>query len=187
MKISVKVSAALTSAEAHRFGWVRWLTLNNRRQSVGPKPDSRPRLEGACYKYLTCCSRLLSPSSPFSCTHHQPDSSTQWVSAMGMSQKGLRVWVQSRLDPCPKEQQQQQQQQQRTEDHFLQFSYSFSVVCRSITTMSPAKTAELIKMVFEMWTLARPRKVLDGGPDPHRWIGNFDGERGPAQDMSGSL
>jgi len=38
--------------------------LNNRRQSIGPKPDSRPRLEGAGYKYLTSCSRLFSPSSP---------------------------------------------------------------------------------------------------------------------------
>jgi len=46
------------------------------------------------------------PSSPFSHahtrTHHQPDSSppglTQWA-----CYKGLRVWVQSRLDPCPKD------------------------------------------------------------------------------------
>ena len=33
-----------------RCGWDRWLTLNNRRQSVRPKPDSRPRLEGARQK-----------------------------------------------------------------------------------------------------------------------------------------
>jgi len=38
--------------------------LNNRRQSVGPKPDSRPRLEGARYKYLTSCSCLLTPHHP---------------------------------------------------------------------------------------------------------------------------
>jgi len=38
--------------------------LNNRRQSVGPKPDSRPRLEGARYKYLTSCSCLLTPPTP---------------------------------------------------------------------------------------------------------------------------
>jgi len=38
-----------------------------------------PRLEGAHYKYLTNCSRLLSPTSPFihahTRTYHQPDSS----------------------------------------------------------------------------------------------------------------
>jgi len=26
--------------------------------------------------------------------------------------------------------------------------------------------------------------VLDGGPDPHTRRGNFDGKKGPAQDMS---
>jgi len=66
---SVKVLAALTSAEADRNGWDHWLTLNNRHQSIEPKPDSRPRLEGVHYKYLTSCSRLLSPSSPFSHAH----------------------------------------------------------------------------------------------------------------------
>jgi len=84
---SVKVLAALTLAEVDRCGWDRWLTLNIRRQSIGPKPDSRPRIEGSRYKYLTSCSRLLSPSSPFSHaytrTHHQPDSSppglAQWA------------------------------------------------------------------------------------------------------------
>jgi len=52
-----------------RLGWVCWLMLNNRRQSIGPKPDSRPRLEGVRYKYLTSCSCLLSPPSPFSHAH----------------------------------------------------------------------------------------------------------------------
>ena len=37
---SVKMLAALTSAEADRCGWDCWLTLNNRRRSIGPKPDS---------------------------------------------------------------------------------------------------------------------------------------------------
>ena len=92
MTRSVKVLAALTSAEADRYGWDRWLTLNNRRQSIGPKPDSRSRLEGARYKYLTSCLRLLSPSSPFSHAHmHSHISSTRllpfWVSTMGLSQK----------------------------------------------------------------------------------------------------
>jgi len=48
--------------------------LNNRRQSVGPEPDSRPHLEEVRYKYLTSCWRLLNPFSPIShahtCTHH---------------------------------------------------------------------------------------------------------------------
>jgi len=53
------------------YGSVDCMSLNNRRQSIGPKPDSRPRLEGARYKYLTSCSCLLSthPSSPFSHAH----------------------------------------------------------------------------------------------------------------------
>jgi len=54
---SITVPAALMLAEVGRLGW------------VGPLTDSRPRLEGARYKYLTSCSRLLSPSSPFSHAH----------------------------------------------------------------------------------------------------------------------
>jgi len=50
--------------------WLGPLTdLNNRRQTVGPKPDSRSRLEGVRYKYTTSCSRLLSPSSSFTHAH----------------------------------------------------------------------------------------------------------------------
>jgi len=45
------------------------------------------------------------PSSPFSHahtrTHHQPDSSPPGL-AQWACYKGLSVWVQSRLDPCPK-------------------------------------------------------------------------------------
>jgi len=73
--------------------------LNNRGQSIGPRPDSRPRLEGAHYKYLTNCSRLLSRTSPFShtytCTHYQPDSSppglAQWACYKKASAYGSRV------------------------------------------------------------------------------------------------
>jgi len=42
-------------------------------------------------------------------------------------------------------------------------------VCQfvSVTTMSPAKMAELIEILFGMWTQVGPRNyVLDGGPDP---------------------
>jgi len=95
----------LTLAEVDRCGWDHWRTLNNRRQSIGPKPDSRPRLEVACYKYLTSCSRLLSPSLPSShahtCTHHQPDSSppglVQWACHKKASAYGSRVtWTPAR-------------------------------------------------------------------------------------------
>jgi len=73
--------------------------LNNRRQSIGPKPDSRPRLEGARYKYLTSCSCLLPPPHPsvtHTRTHHQPDSSPPGL-AQWACYKGLSVWVQSTL------------------------------------------------------------------------------------------
>ena len=63
---SVKVLAALTSDEADRCGWDQWLTLNNRRQSVGLKPDSTPRLERARYKHLT---KLFTPTQPFLTLH----------------------------------------------------------------------------------------------------------------------
>jgi len=58
--------------------------------------------------------KLLVPTQPsltFQSRTHSHTSLTRllpsWVNAMGLSQKGLRAWVQSRLDPCPKEQQQQ--------------------------------------------------------------------------------
>jgi len=42
-----------------------------------------------------------------------------------------------------------------------------SVVCRSVTLVSPAKTAEPIEMPFGLWARIGPRKhVLEGGPDP---------------------
>jgi len=78
--------------------------LNNRCQSIGPKPDSRPRLEGARYKYLTSCSCLLTPltlqsriNSHTSLTRLLPS----WVNAMGLLQKapayGSRVgWTLAR-------------------------------------------------------------------------------------------
>ena len=86
---SVKVLATLTSAKADRCGWVHWLTLNNRRQSIGPKPGSRPRLKGAHYQVPD---KLLTPTQPFltlqSCTHSHTSSTRllpSWVSAMGLS------------------------------------------------------------------------------------------------------
>jgi len=68
-------------------------------------PDSRPRLKGTRYKYLTSCSRLLGPSSHFSHahthTHHQPDSScpglAQWACHKKASAHGSRVgWTPAR-------------------------------------------------------------------------------------------
>jgi len=42
------------------------------------------------------------------------------------------------------------------------------VVCLSVTLMSPAKTAELIEMLFALRTWVVPENdVFDGGPDPH--------------------
>jgi len=39
-------------------------------------------------------------------------------------------------------------------------------------------------MPFGLLTRVGPRNdVLDGGPDPHTSRGNFEGEKGPAQDM----
>ena len=108
VRIRVKVLATLTSAEADRCSWDHRLTLNNRRQSIGPKPDSRPRLEGARYKYLT---KLLMPTQPFLALQSRIHSHTSLTkllpsraSALGLLTKGLSAWVQSRLDPCPKEQ-----------------------------------------------------------------------------------
>ena len=40
-------------------------------------------------------------------------------------------------------------------------------VGRSVAIVSPAKTAELIKMLFGLWTRMGPgNHVLDKGPDP---------------------
>ena len=53
-----------------------------------------------------------------------------------------------------------------------------SVVDRSVTVVSPAKTAEPIEMPFGLKTPVGPRNhVLDGGPDPHGKR-QFWGERG---------
>jgi len=57
-------------------------------------------------------------------------------------------------------------------------------VCLSVTTVSPAKVAELMVMLFGMFTWVGPRNhVLDGGQDPRTWRDNFDSEKGPTQDM----
>ena len=46
-------------------------------------------------------------------------------------------------------------------------------VCLSVTLVSPAKTAEPIKMPFELRTWVDPvNHVLDGGPDPP-WEGTI--------------
>jgi len=53
-----------------------------------------------------------------------------------------------------------------------------NVVCRSVTLVSPAKTAEPIEMPFGLWTWVGPRNhVLDGDSDPPMGRGNFEGER----------
>ena len=52
-------------------------------------------------------------------------------------------------------------------------------VCRSVTVVSTAKTAEPIRMPFGLWTRVGPENhVLDGGPDPPMGRGNFDRGKG---------
>ena len=58
-------------------------------------------------------------------------------------------------------------------------------VCLSVChDREPSKMAEPIDMRFGMWTRVGPRKhALDMGPDPHAQMGNFEGEKGQAQNM----
>jgi len=52
-------------------------------------------------------------------------------------------------------------------------------VGRSVTVVSPAKTAAPIEMPCGLRTRVGPRNhVLDGGPDPPMGRGNFDGGEG---------
>ena len=52
-------------------------------------------------------------------------------------------------------------------------------VGRSITVVSPAKTAQAIEMLFGSRTRLQPRNhVLDGSADPQMGRGNFEGRRG---------
>jgi len=54
-----------------------------------------------------------------------------------------------------------------------------SVVCRSVTLVSPAKTAEPIDMSFGLWTRMGPKEsCVRWGPDPP-WEGAMFGERAP--------
>jgi len=50
----------------------------------------------------------------------------------------------------------------------LQMKWHYGLaVGRSVTIVTPVKTAEPIEMMFGLWTLVGPRKhMLDGGPDP---------------------
>ena len=59
-------------------------------------------------------------------------------------------------------------------------------VCRSVTIVSPAKTAAPIEMLFGMWTRVDPRnRVLHGLQILTREGAILRAKRGPAQDMSG--
>jgi len=54
----------------------------------------------------------------------------------------------------------------------------FQSVCRSVTLVSPAKTAEPMEMPFGLRTTEVPgNHVLDGSSDPP-WEGSILGERG---------
>jgi len=53
-----------------------------------------------------------------------------------------------------------------------------SMVCRSVTLVRPAKTAEVIEMPFRLMTPVGPgNHILDGGSDPPVGRGHFEGER----------
>ena len=54
-----------------------------------------------------------------------------------------------------------------------------SVVCLTVTLVSPTKTAEPIEMPFRLRTREDPRNhVLDGGPGPLMGRSNFKGGKG---------
>jgi len=61
----------------------------------------------------------------------------------------------------------------------------------SVTTVSPTNTTEAIVMPFVTYSRRpRDRTVYWMGvqtPYFHSWRGNFEGEQGPAQDMSGHV
>jgi len=53
-------------------------------------------------------------------------------------------------------------------------------VCRSVChDREPCKTGWTDRDAVWLWTRVGPKKhVLDGGPDPNTWMGNFEGESG---------
>ena len=65
---------------------------------------------------------------------------------------------------------------------YVDVAYSYrpsSVVCRSVTLVSPAKTAAPIELPFGLRTWVSPgNHVLDGGPDPPMGRANFLGRMG---------
>jgi len=81
--------------------------FDNRRQSIGPKLDSRLRLEGVRYqvpdKVAHAYLALPYPSVTHTLAHIINQIPPSLGSAMGLFIKGLSAWVQSRLDLCPKE------------------------------------------------------------------------------------
>ena len=57
-------------------------------------------------------------------------------------------------------------------------------VCLSVMTVISVKVAELIIMPFGIWTRVSLRHhILDGHPYLQTRRGNFEGKKGPAQDM----
>jgi len=65
---------------------------------------------------------------------------------------------------------------------------AWSIGCLSVTVLSPAKTSQLIEMLFGLRTLVGLRShVLDGGTDPPMGRGNYKGEGRPVVKYSDSL
>jgi len=55
-----------------------------------------------------------------------------------------------------------------------------SLVCRSVTVVSPSKIVEPIEMPFGLRTWVGPRyHVLDGSPDLPMGVGNSERGKGP--------
>jgi len=110
----ILISSIKVLAAADRCSWDRWLTLNNRRQSIGPKPDSRRRLEGARYqvpdKAAHSYSALHYPSVTHTLTHIINQTPAlpglaQWVCYKKVSAHGSRVgWTPARRNRTGTEQ-----------------------------------------------------------------------------------
>ena len=110
-RLKVSKNVSVSALQGLGLGLVSWQISDVSVSSRSRKLRSRLHPCLARYKYLTNCSRLFSPTSPFSHahtrTHHQPYSSPPGLAQWACYKKGLSVWVQSRLNTRPMEQQQQ--------------------------------------------------------------------------------
>ena len=131
-------------------------------------PDSRPRLEGARYKYLTSCSCLLTPPQP-SVTHtfaHIIRLLPSWVNATGTAITKASAY-RSRVGWTPA---------RRIHTYMLSHRCLSCLVCPvlSVTLVYCDQTVRRIKMKLGTQVGLGPGHiVLDGDPDilPQKWRG----------------